>query len=386
MAHNNKVLLIHNIMWSHYKAKVFSELNELCNDNEIQLKIIQIAYVEKSRKNLGNIDYKLHNYDFEVFFRREYKNTDEPIIFFRLLSLILKIKPNIVVLPGYSKFSSWMLAACLKFLRIKTINVCDSTLKDFRRTNFFKEAFKKQILKLADLVFCYGKSSKAYLLQLNVPENKIHIRCQATDNEIFENGFEDLMKNIAINERNLSKTFLYVGRFSEEKNLINLLKAFKQVEILYPEWHLTILGDGPLKESLINLAKELNLRNLNVLKGMSFQELIKYYALSTCFILPSISEPWGIVVNEAMLCESPILVSENCGCADELVIEGKNGFKFDPYSMDSIYGSMKKICDLDDKTLIEMGLLSKQIIKDYSPKKSAMMMLDGFNKLLKPII
>jgi len=59
-------------------------------------------------------------------------------------------------------------------------------------------------------------------------------------------------------------------------------------------------------------------------------ELVKYLIISNVFVLPSLSEPWGLVVNEAMLCQLPVIVSHKCGSQPELVQEGLTGFSFEP--------------------------------------------------------
>jgi glycosyltransferase involved in cell wall biosynthesis len=89
--------------------------------------------------------------------------------------------------------------------------------------------------------------------------------------------------------------------------------------------------------------------------------------LSDCFILPSTCEPWGLVVNEAMACGLPVLLSNRCGCGPELVREGGNGFTFDPYDTGAIAERMRRVASLPGRRRQEMGAESRRMIARYTP-------------------
>jgi len=63
---------------------------------------------------------------------------------------------------------------------------------------------------------------------------------------------------------------------------------------------------------------------------VDYQDLPALYGLARVLVLPSVAEPWGLVVNEAIACGLPVLVSQGCGAAADLVENGQNGFVFDP--------------------------------------------------------
>jgi glycosyltransferase involved in cell wall biosynthesis len=79
---------------------------------------------------------------------------------------------------------------------------------------------------------------------------------------------------------------------------------------------------------------------------IQYDELPYFYNHAKALILPSWSDQWGLVVNEAMACGLPVLVSEKCGCAPDLVVNGKNGFTFDPNDPEEFLKGMEKIIDL----------------------------------------
>jgi glycosyltransferase involved in cell wall biosynthesis len=99
---------------------------------------------------------------------------------------------------------------------------------------------------------------------------------------------------------------------------------------------------------------------------VQYPELPTYYGLAEAFVLPSTTEQWGLVVNEAMAAGLPVLVSNRCGCAADLVHEGRNGYTFDPYDVDELAGLLVRISS-DDCSRKAMGEAGKEIISSWSP-------------------
>ena len=96
-------------------------------------------------------------------------------------------------------------------------------------------------------------------------------------------------------------------------------------------------------------------------------ELPPLYAFAGCFVLPSTREPWGLVVNEAMACGLPVLVSERCGCAEDLVVAESNGFTFNPSRALELTHYLHQISGLTSVQRTLMGKASARIIRNYSP-------------------
>lgn len=111
--------------------------------------------------------------------------------------------------------------------------------------------------------------------------------------------------------------------------------------------------------------EELHLQECVVLPGFKqYGELPVYYGLASCLILASTSETWGLVVNEAMASGLPVLVSKACGCCEDLVREGENGFSFDPLSVDEMAEKMRMISH-GEYDLAKMGQASQEIIANW---------------------
>lgn len=146
-----------------------------------------------------------------------------------------------------------------------------------------------------------------------------------------------------------------------------------------------IVGDGPLRDDLRMRARRQVENGEVVFAGhKDVHELPRFYAHAGCFVLPSIREPWGLVVNEAMASSLPVIVSSRCGCADDLVADNENGLTIDPESVSNLTAALLRVSQLGEEERARMGSRSKEIISDYSlevwaseVKRLADMLVDG---------
>ena len=160
-------------------------------------------------------------------------------------------------------------------------------------------------------------------------------------------------------------------------------------------WDLVLLGDGPLRETLNSQLATLNLHDHVLLPGFKqYPDLPIYYGLAGAFIHASTTEPWGLVVNEAMASGLPVLVSNRCGCAPDLVKDGVNGFTFDPFNIEQLAQLMLKIslrgvgpsgpeAAFQPFRLSAFGDTSRQIISEWGPERFANGLHDAVEMALK---
>jgi glycosyltransferase involved in cell wall biosynthesis len=379
-----RILIVHNQLWAHYKAIVFNELQKIISiKKRDELLVVQIASIEKSRVELGDNDTIFHQYPYHLIHDGILEDVSLTQRVLGILNQIKTFKPDVVNLTGYYDVASWIVLFYCKIKGIKTVLSNESTEGDHTR-NSIKELFKSLIIKQFDGYFNFGTLSKNYLLTLGAKPEKMLVSRNCVDNELLKKTYSESIlsrseRQIALN---LSKNnFIFVGRLIEFKNLFFLLECFadaqKQSE---NDSGLIILGDGKLKENLQNFVKKQNIKNVSFQNGVSWQKVPEYLALSDVFVLPSYSEPWGLVANEAMACGMPVLVSEKCGCAVDLVQNDKNGFTFSPYDKNQLTSLLLKFMN-NELDSLKMGEISEQIIKDYSPQNVAKEMYEGFLKL-----
>jgi glycosyltransferase involved in cell wall biosynthesis len=158
-----------------------------------------------------------------------------------------------------------------------------------------------------------------------------------------------------------------------KKNLPTLIRAYAEYRqrsgVAGNEpWELVLLGDGPLRKTLNTQLSTLNLHAHVHLPGfVQYRDLPAYYALANVFVHASITEQWGLVVNEAMATGLPVIVSNRCGCVPDLVAEGKNGFTFDPRSVEGLAKLMLDMCRLSKRRLEDMRGESRSIVEGFTP-------------------
>jgi glycosyltransferase involved in cell wall biosynthesis len=123
----------------------------------------------------------------------------------------------------------------------------------------------------------------------------------------------------------------------------------------------------------VNPGKETDGRRVGVLWLPGFRqigELPRFYAGAGCFVHASTTEQWGLVVNEAMACGLPVIVSQRCGCAMDLVQEGVNGFRFDPRDTGQLEALLTKVSGAGFPHG-EFAEASRRIIADFGPERFA---------------
>lgn len=381
-----KVLIVHNQLWAHYKAIIFNELQKIITQNKQDtLLVVQIASIEKSRKDLGKLDNSIHQYPYKLLHEGSLEEISLEKRITGILRAIKDFKPDVVNLTGYYDIASWTVLLYCKFNSIKTILSNESTANDHAR-NRIKELIKAMIIKQFDGYFNFGTSSENYILSLGVSKKKMLVKRNCVDNKALKQIYLQHLPS-RNEQQNLlqiaSKNFIFVGRLIDYKNIFHFLEAFNSAQQKVNEnWGVIILGDGELKGELQSFVNEKNIQHISFQDGVSWQQVPHYLALSDVLVLPSYSEPWGLVVNEAMACGLPVIVSEKCGCAVDLVINGKNGFTFTPNNLEQLTNILLKFMKMEID-LKKMGYFSEKIIHEYSPENVALEMYEGFQKTIQ---
>jgi glycosyltransferase involved in cell wall biosynthesis len=169
--------------------------------------------------------------------------------------------------------------------------------------------------------------------------------------------------------------FLYVGSLSPRKGIGQLLDAAAAlVESGFAKFSLLLVGGGP-REELMRQVRERNLEGLvQIIGEVPYQQLGAFYSRSDVLILPSLDDVYGMVVPEAMAFGKPVLCSKYAN-AKELVVDGVNGYAFDPLDCQRFSSLIREMAENPEKVR-EMGLAAREMISDQTPETAAREMVN----------
>jgi glycosyltransferase involved in cell wall biosynthesis len=297
--------------------------------------------------------------------------------FYKILDLHLSsFRPDAVAIPGWSSRRAFAaLGWCLR-TRTPAIVMSESSAHDKARSSW-KERLKCRYVRLCSSALVGGRTHSEYLAALGLADDRVFLGYDTVDNEYFATKAAQVRRQNSEVRKKFSLPehfFLASARFIEKKNLPRLIDAYARYKdiAMNQAWHLVLLGDGPLRPTLCSRINAFSLQSCVHLPGFKqYDELPVYYGLTSAFVHASTVEQWGLVVNEAMASRLPVLVSNRCGCAPDLVREGMNGFTFDPFDAEAMAEAMFKVSSLSQDRLAAMGEASRRISAEWGPERFA---------------
>lgn len=347
-------------------------------------------------------------------------------VFLKARAMFLDEEIEIALLPSYSPAANFALFAAAKALRIPAVMMNESfdPIKQAMGLKMLiKRLVKRQIIKRFDAALVGGAPHKRHFCSLGMPPEKVFTGYDAIDNNLFAAYSQKLQSKASelggkVELRRAyglpARYFLSLGRMVEKKNLTALVKAYacfcskKQIGkgITEDSVALLFVGSGELERSLQMQARELGLEVIekreplemnetHLSAGLTGQQGFEgsflgkvffygfrqirenciFYSLADAFVLPSLNEEWGLVVNEAMACSLPVLVSRAAGCVEDLlegsalgcraVQECTNGYVFDPTSVQALTRALELSAESKQRRL-KMGKRSREIVENFS--------------------
>lgn len=287
-----------------------------------------------------------------------------------MAAALAKANPDIVLCGGYNYIASWQAAFWANSRQIPFLLWSESTALDKRKKHWLVEFMKMRFLRRCQGFVVPGRSSHAYLEMLGIPEKRIFIAPNAVDTPLFCTLASKARNQAsAIRARNNlpERYFLFVGRIVEAKGVFELLDGYAQLPAeIRSQVGLVLVGDGDARERLMQHAAKIAPGRIQFVGFVHREQLAEFYALAEALIFPTYSDTWGLVVNEAMSCGLPVVVSNVAGCVADLVEEGWNGLVVPARSPAHLTTAMSRFVE-DPQLRSRMSPNSLERIKFYSP-------------------
>jgi len=292
----------------------------------------------------------------------------------RLATCLKKFSPEAIVCGGYNYVASWQALMWARRRRVRFILWSESNARDARGQRQPVEFLKAHFRKRCDGFVVPGKSAFEYLRLLGSPAESIFTAPNAVDNTFFATQAEKVKRNPAAYRERFGRPrrfILFVGRLLPEKGIFDLLEAYAKLESgLRSEVGLVFAGDGVSREELAQQAKRISPGMICFPGFAQREDLAGLYALAEVLVLPTHSDPWGLVVNEAMACGLPIVVSSVAGCSADLVEDGWNGYIVPPRDSEKLSVAINSLVRQPELKQ-EMSVRSLERIRSYSPEACA---------------
>ncbi len=289
-------------------------------------------------------------------------------------SIIKKIivdRYDVVLVHGYAIFTNWLtfLGAWISGTPIFFRGEAQLLRHRSPVRQFLKNLILRPLFCLFSAFLAVGTKNFEYYRYYGVPKEKIFLVPYVTNEDFFlekatKKGKCRQMLRKKLNIAEDAVVILYVGKIFGEKGpgAFDLLKAFEKIS-KNKKAFLVFVGEGKEKLILERYCQEKEIKNAFLVGFKNQKELPGYYSIADILVLPSYTEQWGIVINEAMYFGNVIIASDQVGAAYDLVRED-NGFIF-PAGSIKVLSEKLKILINDRKLLKKMGDGSRERIKNW---------------------
>ena len=346
----------------YYKINLYNRLVE----SGLKIKVLFVGKYSLDRPpDFIDYDKMLFDYTFLSYYAFELCNSSFiPLIksVVRIFGTIMRDKYKLLIVSGWNLIPFWI-SVFLFSPKRKNCLALESNIYDSKHKGL--EGFIKRVfLKRVSCVFASGDLHFDLLNALNY------------NGRAYKTKGVGIMNFSRVGQHNFSETecikFLYVGRLILIKNVKLLCETFsKLINENGLNISLTLIGEGELFKSL----REYESKNI-VLKGyINNKELYKYYTSHDVFVLPSLIEPWGLVIEEALFYGVPVIVSNKAG-AREFIRDGENGFWFDPCSSADLSDKIVNITNIDLLNKLKKGA------KEFDLNKKDLQQINSYHQAL----
>jgi glycosyltransferase involved in cell wall biosynthesis len=299
-----------------------------------------------------------------------------------------------VMVFGWGSLATWMAFAGAKLAPIPWMLYGDTNVLQEDGKNGLKPLLRRLLL---DMLFKHtaaflasGSFNRAFYESMGARADRCFAAPMCINSEPFIEGAKvGLARKEQIREAHSIpdglNLMLFSGKFAPHKRPQDLLGALEILQTDLPCLGAVFVGDGVLRSSLQEEAARRKLANVFFLGFRNQSELPQIYACADCLVLPSEADARGVVVNEAMACGLPVIVSDRTGVwgPGDIVRDGENGFVYPCGDVGALAKAIRKLAN-DPDLRLRMGRRSREIIQEFGYEKCVAGILEALNSIVRP--
>lgn len=288
----------------------------------------------------------------------------------------------IAIFTGYMCVTFWIALATAKICGIPVMFGTDATTLHPVAGRTWKITFKKwfwpRLFGMADVAIAPSSGTAALMRSLNIPDDRIKLTPYVVDNDWWSERAKNVERHEVRSKWNVpenAKVVLFCAKLQPWKCPGDLLHAFHRAQVR--DSYLVFAGDGPLRQGLQRDAAQLGIADkVRFLGFVNQSRLPEVYASSDVMVLPSEYEPFGVVVNEAMLCGCPVITSDKVGARLDLVREQETGFVYRAGDVDALASILSRALRCRER-LRGMGEAARSRMLEWSPEMNLQATVDA---------
>jgi glycosyltransferase involved in cell wall biosynthesis len=272
------------------------------------------------------------------------------------------------VVPGWALRSYWQAVRACRRRRVPVLVRGDSQLGSQRNSavRLAKALAFSQLLRRFDGFLYVGQRNREYLLHYGVPAERLFFSPHCVDNDAFAAASRGIDRSPD------RRRVLFVGKLIGRKHPADLLHAVARLRD--KSLQIAFAGSGELEPELRQIAAASSVQ-ADFMGFVNQSELPAVYASADLLVLPSDSqETWGLVVNEAMACGIPAVVSDAVGCGPDLIEAGRTGATFPVGDTAALAAAIGNVLSFD-REQTRRHLAAKMAV--YSPARAAAAVIDA---------
>jgi glycosyltransferase involved in cell wall biosynthesis len=306
-----------------------------------------------------------------------------------LWNLIRKGEHDAVVLwTGYRYASFWIALAAAKFAGAAVLFGTDASELRARDGRTWKSAVKRwlwpALFRLADVVILPSTRGIELMRSLGLPASRLAMTPYVVDNDWWMERAAKAQRTVVRRQWDIpddATVVLFCAKLQSWKRPQDLLRAFARARV--HNAYLVFCGEGPQRVELEAEALSLGLNGHVRFIGFTNQtQLPGVYCASDLMVLPSEYEPFGVVVNEAMLCGCPVVVSDRVGAGYDLVRTGENGFVVAFGDMGSLTAVLREALAAPDR-LRALGSAARERMRSWAPADNINALVEAVGRAMR---